>query len=67
MGDVLLVLVPLAMSIWAVIDAIQTEDTRVLFLPKIIWILLILLFPTCSAKETRRARRAYSALPEPTA
>jgi hypothetical protein len=49
MGDLLLVLVPLAMSIWAVIDAIQTEDTRVLFLPKIIWILLILLFPTVGA------------------
>ena len=43
MGDVLLVLVPLAMTIWAVIDAIQTEDARVLFLPKVIWILLILL------------------------
>jgi Phospholipase_D-nuclease N-terminal len=49
MGDVLLVLVPLAMTIWAVIDAIQTEDARVLFLPKLIWILLILLFPTVGA------------------
>ena len=43
MAKVLLVLVPLAMTIYAVIDAIQTEDTSVQHLPKIIWILLILL------------------------
>ena len=43
MGDVLLVVVPLAMTIWAVIDAIQTQDTSVRHLPKVIWILLILL------------------------
>src|SRR5665811_1599987 len=43
MGKVLLVLVPLAMTIYAVIDAIQTEETRVQYLPKLIWILLILL------------------------
>ena len=43
MADVLLVLVPLALTIYAVIDAIQTEDTRVQYLPKLIWILLILL------------------------
>lgn len=43
MLKVLLVLVPLAMAIYAVIDAIQTEDTRVQHLPKLIWILLILL------------------------
>jgi hypothetical protein len=49
MGDVLLVLVPLVLTIWAVIDAIQTKDTNVLYLPKLIWILLILLFPTVGA------------------
>jgi hypothetical protein len=49
MGDVLLALVLLAVTIWAVIDAIQTEDSQVLFLPKLIWILLILLFPTVGA------------------
>ena len=43
MAKVLLVLVPLALTIYAVIDAIQTEDTRVQYLPKLIWILLILL------------------------
>jgi hypothetical protein len=45
MGKVLLVLIPLAMTIYAVIDAIQTEETRVLYLPKLVWIVLILLFP----------------------
>jgi hypothetical protein len=43
MGDVLLVVVPLAMTIWAVIDAIQTQDASVRHLPKVVWILLILL------------------------
>ena len=42
MAKVLLVLVPLAMAIYAVIDAIQTEEKRVQYLPKLIWILLIL-------------------------
>jgi len=49
MAKVLLVLVPLAMTIYAVIDAIQTEDTRVQYLPKIVWILLILLFTPIGA------------------
>ena len=43
MGDVLIWFVPLAMTIYAVIDAIQTEDTQVRHLPKIVWMLLILL------------------------
>jgi len=44
MAKVLLVIVPLAITIYAVIDAIQTENTRVLHLPKLVWIVLILLF-----------------------
>jgi hypothetical protein len=44
MAKVLLIVVPLAITIYALIDAIQTENTRVLYLPKLIWILLILLF-----------------------
>lgn len=43
MGRVLLVLIPFALAIYAVIDAIQTEDARVRHLPKLIWIMLILL------------------------
>ena len=49
MAKLLLVLLPLALTIYAVIDAIQTEDTGVQHLPKIIWILLILLFPWVGA------------------
>jgi hypothetical protein len=44
MAKVLLFIVPLAITIYAVIDAIQTEEARVRYLPKLIWILLILLF-----------------------
>lgn len=43
MARVLLVLIPLALAIYTLIDAIQTEDSRVQFLPKVVWILLILL------------------------
>jgi hypothetical protein len=44
MAKVLLIIVPLAITIYAVIDAIQTENARVRHLPKMIWIVLILLF-----------------------
>ena len=40
---VVLFLIPFALTIYSVIDAIQTEDTRVRHLPKVVWILLILL------------------------
>jgi len=43
MAKVLIVLIPLALAIYTVIDAIQTEDSRVQYLPKVVWILLILL------------------------
>jgi hypothetical protein len=49
MPRVLLVLAMLAMTIYAVIDAIQTEDDRVQHLPKLIWIVLILLFSPIGA------------------
>ena len=49
MAKVLLFLIPLALTIYSVIDAIQTEDTRVLYLPKLIWIVLILLFAPVGA------------------
>jgi len=49
MDDVLLVLGSLAVTIFAVIDAIQTENTRVLYLPKLVWILLILVFSPIGA------------------
>ncbi|HZY00865.1 MAG TPA: PLDc N-terminal domain-containing protein [Dermatophilaceae bacterium] len=43
MPRILLALVVLGITIYSVIDAIQTEDTRVQHLPKLIWILLIIL------------------------
>ena len=49
MPRVLLGLVVLATTIYAVIDAIQTEETRVRHLPKLVWILLILLFAPIGA------------------
>jgi Phospholipase_D-nuclease N-terminal len=49
MPRVLLVLVTLAVTIYAVIDAIQTEDSRIQHLPKLIWIALILLFSPIGA------------------
>ena len=44
MPRVVLVLVTLGITIYSVIDAIQTDETRVQYLPKLIWIVLILLF-----------------------
>jgi hypothetical protein len=38
----LLIIVPIALTIYAVIDAIQTENARVRHLPKLIWVLLII-------------------------
>ena len=68
MAKVLLVLVPLALTIYSVIDAIQTEDTRVLYLPKLIWILLILLFAPIGAigwLVTGRQRGPQNGRPRP--
>lgn len=45
MGRVLLeVLLPLGLTIFAVIDCIQTDESEVRNLPKIVWVLLILFF-----------------------
>jgi hypothetical protein len=49
MPRVLLGLLVLAMTIYAVIDAIQTDEARIRHLPKLIWILLILLFAPIGA------------------
>ena len=43
MVKVLLFLIPFALTIYSVIDAIQTDDTHVRHLPKVVWILLIVL------------------------
>jgi hypothetical protein len=49
MGKVLIFLIPIALTIYAVIDAIQTEDTKVQYLPKLVWLVLILLFTPVGA------------------
>jgi hypothetical protein len=41
---VLMILIPLALTIYAVVDCIQTDDAEVRNLPKFVWILLILFF-----------------------
>ncbi len=70
MARVLLVLIPLALAIYTLIDAIQTEDSRVQFLPKVVWILLILLSaPTgigaVAWLVTGRKRGAQNGRPRP--
>ena len=44
MPRVLLGLAILGLTIYAVVDAIQTDDAQVKHLPKLMWILLILIF-----------------------
>ena len=45
MPRVLLTLALLGLTIYALVDCIQTEESRQRNLPKIVWLLLILLFP----------------------
>ncbi|MFJ9028249.1 PLD nuclease N-terminal domain-containing protein [Streptomyces sp. NPDC102274] len=42
---VLMILVPLALSIYAFIDCITTDEKEIRYLPKPIWAILVLLFP----------------------
>ena len=45
MPRVLLTLLLLGLTIYAAVDCIQTEEGRQRHLPKVLWLLLILLFP----------------------
>lgn len=42
-------LLTIALTIYAAVDCIQTEDSQVRGLPKIVWVLLIMLFPIVGA------------------
>ncbi|MEU5272859.1 PLD nuclease N-terminal domain-containing protein [Streptomyces hygroscopicus] len=42
---VLMILVPLALSIYAFIDCITTDEQDVRYIPKPVWAILVLLFP----------------------
>ena len=49
MPRILPFVIALALTIYTLVDAIQTDDQLVLYLRKIYWILLILLFPWVGA------------------
>ncbi|QLH23338.1 PLD nuclease N-terminal domain-containing protein [Streptomyces sp. Rer75] len=74
---VLMILVPLALSIYAFIDCITTEEQDVRYIPKPLWAILVLLFPVvgsiswllvgrkrATAAETRRTWVAPDDNPE---
>ena len=42
-------LLTIAVTVYAVVDCIQTDDAQVRGLPKLVWLLLILLFPIVGA------------------
>lgn len=42
---VLMVVVPLVLGIYALVDLIQTDEEQIKGLPKVIWVFVILLFP----------------------
>ena len=42
-------LLTIALTVYAVVDCIQTDDAQVRDLPKLLWLLLILLFPIVGA------------------
>jgi hypothetical protein len=42
-------LLTIALTVYAVVDCIQTDDAQVRGLPKLLWLLLILLFPIVGA------------------
>lgn len=68
MPRVLYFVVTLGLAIYAVIDAIQTEETRVQHLPKLVWIGMILLFSPIAAIAwlvTGRQRGPQSGRPGP--
>jgi hypothetical protein len=65
---VLLFLLPLIVSIYAVVDCIQTDESEVRGLPKPFWVLIILFFPLAGAaawflagrpRRSRPAGRAH--------
>ena len=42
-------LLTIAVTVYAVVDCVQTDDEQVRGLPKLLWLLLILLFPVVGA------------------
>lgn len=60
---VLLFVLPLIVSIYAVVDCIQTDESDVRGLPKPFWVLIILFFPLAGAAAWFLAGRPRSGRP----
>ena len=58
-------LLALALAIYAVVDCVQTDETAVRGLPKIVWVFVILLFPFAGAAAWLLAGRPRTAGPGP--
>ena len=58
-------LLTIAVTVYAVVDCIQTDDAQVRGLPKPLWVLLILLFPVVGAIAWFIAGRPQRGAPGP--
>ncbi|AGP55974.1 PLD nuclease N-terminal domain-containing protein [Streptomyces rapamycinicus] len=58
---VLMILVPLALSIYAFIDCITTDEQDIRYIPKPIWAILVLLFPVVGSVSWLIAGRKRAA------
>ncbi|WP_137988730.1 PLD nuclease N-terminal domain-containing protein [Streptomyces vilmorinianum] len=45
----LMIILPLALAIYACIDCVTTPDDEAKYLPKVVWVFLILLFPVAGS------------------
>ncbi|MFI0777733.1 PLD nuclease N-terminal domain-containing protein [Streptomyces sp. NPDC021212] len=61
---VLMILVPLALSIYAFIDCITTEERDVRHIPKPLWAILVLLFPVVGSISWLLVGRKRATAPE---
>nr|WP_196792099.1 PLD nuclease N-terminal domain-containing protein [Motilibacter deserti] len=60
---VLTVLIPLALLVWALVDCLQTPEEEIKGMPKVLWVLFMLLIPLVGSlvwifagKDRRRGR-----------
>lgn len=64
---ILLTLLPIALWVWAFIDCITTPEDEVRYLPKVIWVIIVLIFPLVgsiawlAAGRNRAERRGRTA------
>nr|WP_231126342.1 PLD nuclease N-terminal domain-containing protein [Motilibacter aurantiacus] len=67
---VLTVLIPLALLVWALVDCLQTREEDIKGMPKVLWVLFMLLIPLVGSlvwifagKDRRRQRPAGNGQP----